>query len=84
MVRARLKLGEGYGCVTPHAVRAHVDLLETAITVDSTTLLTLHISQSQALFTPLLLLLCMGYICRKGGGGERGEGKGGHLGWKQG
>ena len=55
MIEARLKLREGYGCMPPHAVGAHVHLLKAAITVDTSALLTLHISQTHALFTSLLL-----------------------------
>ena len=70
MIGARLKLGEGDGCMAPHAVRAHVNLLKAVLTVDTIALLTLHISQGQALITPLLLLLCMGDTWRGKGGGQ--------------
>jgi hypothetical protein len=70
MIQARLRLGEGYGPVPPHAVGDHVDLGKAAIAVDACTLLTLHISQGHALFTPLLDALWMVGTCR-GREGER-------------
>ena len=48
-------LGEGDGYMPPHAVGAHVDLLEAAITIDPITLLTQHISQGPAFLTPGLV-----------------------------
>ena len=81
IAQAGLRLGEGDGPMPPHAVGAHVDLRKAAITVDSSTLLTQHISQGPTFFTPWLVELWMMDPCR--GEEEEEGGTCGHLGWRK-